>query len=178
MTTTSTVDIDAPIPYVPPLTAVPAAPDTTSEAPALLDVVAVIEEETNGDIRHDVQLTLTDVQWRMLVGDIAARILHLRANGRPVLGKLLAAGSRPCGIVQQNALTDLVTMLSGVTYPGSAHTLPPQWDLAPEDAGHLVQMLTEALEEPVVCACGAVVHQPSQLTGTCGGCVDLMGGDR
>lgn len=151
-----------------------AVPDPT---PVVFDVVPIIEDERDG-LRHEVRLTLTDVQWRQLVGDIAARVLTLRGQGRPVLTKLLAAGHRPSGTVQQDALTELVQMLAGPTHRGSAHTLPPMWDLSPEDAGALVLALSEASDDPVFCPCGAVVQQPTQLTNTCGGCVDQLGGNR
>ena len=172
-TPASSVDLDAPIPYLPTLTAVPDPTPTE-----VFDVVKVVEQDADWAIHHNVQVTLTDVQWRMLVGDIAARVLTLMSDGHPVIAKLMAAGVRPCDTHQQDALTDLVQLLAGPTHRGSTHTLPPLWDLTPEDADHLAMRLGEAALDPIECPCGAVVQQPTRLTGTCGGCVDRIGGDR
>lgn len=170
---TTTVDLDAPVPYFPTLTLVP------DETPTLLDVVPVVEQEANGDITHQVQLTLTDVQWRMLVGDIARRLHDIRgANTVAIWALLHRAGEPRSSIEREDALTDLVKILSGTTFRGSAHSLPPQWDLSPEDAGALALALAEASEDPVECGCGNVVQQPTQLTNTCGVCVDRLGGNR
>jgi hypothetical protein len=170
MTTTDT-SRPAVMSAVPQLTIVP------DDTPALLNVTPIVEQHRDG-VHHEVQLELTDVQWRQLVGDIAARILTLRGQGRPILSKLMAAGVRPTGIAQQRALDELLELLHGPTHKFSAHHLPPVWDLTPEDAGHLALQLAEASEEPVPCECGDVVQQPTQLTTTCGSCVDRLGGDR
>ena len=165
-----TIDLDAPIPCIPTLALVP-------DTPAVFDVAPLIEQEQRA-VTHQVQVTLTDVQWRMLVADIAARVLTLRADSRPVFSKLLAAGTRPAGLVQQRALDELLVMLAGPTHRGSAHHLPPVWSLTPDDAAVLALALTEAAEDPVECACGSVVQQPTALTNTCGACADRLGGDR
>ena len=143
-----------------------------------LDVVRVIEQHADGTVTHEAHITLTDTAWRQLVGDVAARFVHLRANGHPVLRRMLAAGHRPACLTQQDALTDLVTMLTGPTHRGSAHTLPPLWEVTPDEATELAHALDDAAQEPAVCGCGSVVHQPSDLTTTCGQCVDRLGGDR
>jgi hypothetical protein len=147
-------------------------PPAADTAPAF-DVTRIVEEDL-----HQVELSLTDAQWRELVGDIAARVLTLRGQGRPVLTKLLAAGVRPGSMAQQDALTELVGMLKGSTHRGSAHALPPSWALTPEDATRLGCELWDAAEEPVVCGCGARVQQPTELTNTCGSCVARLGGNR
>lgn len=169
MTTTDTRPVMA---AAPRLTVVP------DETPAVFDATAVVEQDNHGSITHEVQVTLTDVQWRMLVADIAARILYLRSHRRPILGTLMAAGVRPNGVGQQRALDELLAMLTGPTHLGSAHSLPPTFTLTPEDAGAFALALAEASDDPVECACGNVVHQPSGLSTTCGFCADRLGGDR
>lgn len=142
-------------------------------------VQPLVEQERDGTVRHEVHLDLHGIDWRMLVGDIAARIHYLRSTGHAEVGPLLAAaGVRPCDFEQQGALTKLVALLAGVTHQGSQHTLPPKWVLTPDGAVEMIRDLDAAATPPVVCPCGAVVQQPTQLTTTCGGCVDAIGGNR
>lgn len=172
-TDTTTIDPDAPIPYLPTLALVPDLP-----TPALFDVVPVVEQERDG-VRHEVQLTFTEVQWRQLVGDFARRLHTIRgANTVAIWALLHRAGEPRSSMAREDALSDLVRILAGQTHRGSAHCLPPSWDLTPEDAGVLALALSEAADEPVVCACGNVVQQPTQNTETCGACFDRLGGNR
>ena len=95
---------------------------------------ALIENTRNGDVTHDVQVELTDVAWRTLVGDFAARVRWLHEGGAAIFTTLLEAGKRPGGTSQQDALTLLVTQLAGPTFIGSAHSLPPTFTHTPDEA--------------------------------------------
>lgn len=130
----------------------------------------LIENTPEGDVTHEVVVTLAQVAYRQLVGDFAAAIASRMGTG--ILPKVLAAGSRPCGITQQRALDELIVMLAGPTHRGSEHALPPSWSLTPAEAARLLVDLAQAIEEPVQCRCGRYVEQPTQLTDTCGPCTD------
>ena len=106
------------------------------------------------------------------MGDFAARVRWLHEGGAAIFTTLLEAGKRPGGTSQQDALTLLVTQLAGPTFIGSAHSLPPTFTHTPEEAGELLVDLSSPLDEPVQCRCGRYVEQPTQLTDTCGVCVD------
>lgn len=138
-----------------------------------------IEQERDGTVTHVVEVRLSDVAWRMLVGDIARRLHAIRGANTVAIWALLHRAGEPRGSIgREDALTDLVALLGGPTFRGSPHGLPPTFELTIDQADSLIFALAEATEEPVVCACGNVVQQPTQLTTTCGPCVDRLGGDR
>lgn len=146
-------DLDAPIPYYPTLIAVPDEPPTTQPT---FTVDAIVEEDKHGAVTHDVQVTLSAVQWRMLLGDIARAFHRARTSGQPVTAKLVAAGHPDNDLARMDALTDLQRLL------GMA---PPAWLVAPEEAGTLALALADAAEERPECECGHLL--PEGRT-TCG----------
>ena len=81
---------------------------TTDTTPPTFDVTPVIEQDRDGTVHHDVQVTLSDVAWRMLVGDVAARMVTLRSHSRPLWTRVIVAGHRPTSLTQQAGLDELV----------------------------------------------------------------------
>lgn len=134
--------------------------------------VEPLVEQGRHDVRHEVHLELAGIDWRMLVGDFAARIQTLREQGRPITALLAGAGRRPCDADQQAALTELLSLLAGPTHIGSPHSLPPTWAMTPEAAVAMAGVLDDAANPPVECHCGRAVPRPSQLTDECDVCTD------
>lgn len=120
--------------------------DTSTNAfPLVVD--RVVENHFDGSHTHEVTLTLSAVQWRQLVGDIARRIQQLRQQGQPITSKLAAAGVMPSSAEQQDALSEVLALLAmprpSVTLDPGAHTYD-----------RFLGDLAWASAEVTVCSCG------------------------
>ena len=159
----------------PSLTVVPTDATPAPWPPATFTVTPIVDGD-HDITTHTVQIALTDVAWRQLVGDIA-RAIYDRRTHAGIYALILAAGRPVNDQDRADALTKLVARLNGRVAPGSNYTLPPMWDLAPESAMAFGSELAEAAEDPAVCRCGNVIAKPSELTTTCDQCVTRLGGD-
>lgn len=111
------------------------------------------------DDAHAVRVQLSDVTWRMLLGDVARHVT--RAPGGYAL--LLAAG-RGRGLQRTDAIGALVRRLD---------MEPHSIQLTPDEASVLSLDLSDAAAEPDTCrTCDAFVDRPSDLSDQCGRCTD------
>ena len=135
---------------------------TTSRGPAL-EVDRVVENHRDGTGTHQVQITLSAVEHRQLVGDIARRLFALRVRGEGIHHLLLAAGRPGNDAARADALTDLMRVLA-MPRPGVV--------LEVDDAEAFHVAVEEALAEPVTCHCGLLVESRDPLITECGACAD------
>lgn len=134
---------------------------------APLTIERVVENHRDGTSTHGVAFTLTPVEHRQVVGDIARRIYTLSVNGRAAgVRHLILAAGRPQGdLDRQDALTDLMRALG----------MPaPSWvvDVTNGDAAALYAQLDEAMIEPASCSCGNAVESTDPRVTDCGACAD------
>lgn len=139
-----------------------------------LDPTFVVDQVADNDDNdvgtHAVRVTLTPVQWRQVVGDIARAVYRGRQH-TPLYPLLLAAGRPTNDVDRVDALTRLVQRLGMDA---------PSWELTPERAAALVVELDEAAQEPASCeSCGRFIEQPSELTVLtgCGRCAARQNGE-
>lgn len=120
-----------------------------------LEVDRIAENDRNGDGIHQVQVTMGEVQYRQLVGDLLSR---LRSLGH------LPPLDDPTPTGRQDALTYWMPLVPP----------RPSWLLEPEAALALSTALAAACEEPPSCACGRFIEEPSSLTELtgCASCSD------
>lgn len=132
-----------------------------------LTVERVADTEPDGTETHQIRVTLSRSEMRTIIGHIARAVYQ--ANS---LHATLLAG-RPPGpgehLDQILRVEDLAQLLH---LPG--HTIT----LSPAEVDDLIIDLEEAALDSCRCACGQLVQQPTQLTTTCGSCVERLGGDR
>jgi hypothetical protein len=125
------------------------------------EVDQIAENAPTGEGLHRVQVRLSTVAWRQLLGDIARAAMKARAARRPIWAAFLGAGATDVrGLERLDAITRLRVILG---------MEDPSWDLSPEEATALGNALLEAAEEPESCDCGRFIERPSSLT-TGSGC--------
>ncbi|MGG5257496.1 hypothetical protein [Phycicoccus avicenniae] len=117
-----------------------------------LEVDRIVENTDDGHTHH-VQITLSPVQYRMLVGDIARRIHAIRgANSVAIWALIHRAGEPRSSVLREDALSDLLQILN---LPAPSVLIE-----AGEEFEELMAALEEAGAEPALCGCGAAVERP------------------
>jgi hypothetical protein len=130
----------------PPLTLVAADPGPSSPWPPATFTVTPIVDGDHDITTHTVQVGLSDVAWRQLVGDIARAVFATRMHS-PLYPLLLAAGQPTNDLDRVDALTKLVARLNDASR-GTLHAFPPSWDITPEEAMALGCEMAEAADDP------------------------------
>lgn len=130
--------------YLPNVAEVAATP---TEHARTFHVDGIVDQERDGTVNHVVQVSLTPVQWRMLVGDFARAVQRARERMLPVTSQMAAAGVASNDLDRQDALTELMAILG----------MPaPAWLLSPEEALVVALQLDDGAAEPPTHPCGCV----------------------
>lgn len=132
------------------------APTLTPIEHRTFTVDGIVDQERDGTINHVVQVQLTPVQWRMLIGDIARATQRARERGLPVTAQWAAAGVPSNDLARQDALTELLAILGMPS---------PAWLITPEEAQAVASELDEGAAEPPTYACGCVVVEDRKSCG-------------
>lgn len=130
------------------------------------EIDQIAENNPDGTITHQVQVTLVEVKWREVLSDLVRQLYRARVRGRKPFTKVMAAGGTT-GLEHLDLMRDLRNR-------GLVGQDAPSWLLSPQEATDLANALAEAAEEPEMCSTchERVIEQPTALTFECGRCAD------